>query len=87
MVCEVLGGGAEAECMKCDQISNTFTVVAICTFASDFSGTSDSKWDEVRHVFLSARRRRILAAPLGSLLSRKRQLMKKTLKRRPEERK
>lgn len=45
------GGGAEAECMKCDQISNTFTVVAICTFASDFSGTSDSKWDEVRHVF------------------------------------
>lgn len=70
--------------MKCDQISNTFTVVAICTFASDFSGTSDSKWDEVRHIFF---RRRILAAPLGSLLSRKRQLMKKTLKRRPEERK
>lgn len=64
--------------MKCDQISNTFTVVAICTFASDFSGTSDSKWDEVRHVFFR---------PLGSLLSRKRQLMKKTLKRRPEERK
>lgn len=86
MVCEVLGGGAEAECMKCDQISNTFTVVAICTFASDFSGTSDSKWDEVRHVFFSARRR-VLPASLGSLLSRKRQLMKKTLKRRPEERK
>ena len=47
--------------------------------------TSDSKWDEVRHIFFPARR--ISAAPLGSLLSRKRQLMKKTLKRRLEGRK
>lgn len=48
--------GAEAEHagMKCDQISNTFTVVAICTFASDLWGTSDSKWNEVRHVGTSA---------------------------------
>lgn len=47
---EVLGAEAECASMKCDQISNTFTVVAICTFASNFWGTPDSKWDEVGHI-------------------------------------
>lgn len=48
MASEVLG--AEAEGMKCDHISNTFTVVAISMFASDLWGTTDSDWDEVRRV-------------------------------------
>lgn len=35
MLCEVPRAEAECAGMKCDQISNTFTVVAICTFASN----------------------------------------------------
>lgn len=35
MVCEVLRAEAECAGMKCDQISNTSTAAAICTFASN----------------------------------------------------